>query len=158
MTVILAWNLSRRDLRIFLTIMGSWICSPRLNVEFTMSLRLAWNSLNDVLIIIHPYFHKASSEPLEFGVFNIFCALLGILKNSPCFLCIVSGADLLDSSLVTTLNKAFSALLLKFAVLILVSSHDASGSLGLVQPTLTASQIFSSKDYKKALMRTFQYA
>ena len=64
----------------------------------------------------------------------------------------------LNSSLVTAPNKTFSALVLKLVALILVSSYDASGSSGLVQPTLTTSQTFSSKDYKKALMRTFLYA
>ena len=64
----------------------------------------------------------------------------------------------LNSSFVIALNRAFSALLLKLAALILVSSHVASGSLGFFQPTSIASQTFLYKDYKKALMRTFQYA
>ena len=56
-----------------------------LNIEF-----VEW------LILIHPYFLKTGSEPLKFGVFDSFCALVGILKNSPCFLHIVSGRDLLE--------------------------------------------------------------
>ena len=64
----------------------------------------------------------------------------------------------LNSSLVTALNKAFNALLLKLAALIFVSSQSAGASFGLVQPISTACHTFSSKDYKKALMRTFQYA
>ena len=58
----------------------------------------------------------------------------------------------LNSSLVTALNKAFNALLLKFAALILASSQLASASVGLVQPISTACHTFSSKDCKKALM------
>ena len=64
----------------------------------------------------------------------------------------------LNFSLVTELDKAFNALLLKFAVLIMSSSQDAGGLIGLVHPTSTASHTFSSKDYKKVLIRTFQYA
>ena len=66
----------------------------------------------------------------------------------------VSVEDIfLNSSLMTALNKAFNALLLKFAALILASSQLASPSFGS-----TACHTFTSKDYKKALMRTFQYA
>ena len=61
----------------------------------------------------------------------------------------------LNSSLVTTLNKAFKARLLKFAALIFSSSQDVGRLVGLVYPTSTASQTFSSKDYKKVLIRTF---
>ena len=64
----------------------------------------------------------------------------------------------LNSSLVTALNKTFNALLLKFATLIFASSQSAGTSFGLVQPISTAYHTFSSKDYKKALMRTLQYA
>ena len=64
----------------------------------------------------------------------------------------------LNSSLVTILNKAFNALLLKFATLILASFQSINASFGLVQPIFTAWHTFSSRDYKKALMRTFQYA
>ena len=64
----------------------------------------------------------------------------------------------LNSSLVTALNKAFNALLLKFAALILASSQSAGTYVGLVQPISIACHTFSSKDYKKALMHTFQYA
>ena len=64
----------------------------------------------------------------------------------------------LNSSFVTALIKAFNALLLKFAALILASSQLAGASVGLVQPISTTCHTFSSKDYKKALMRTFQYA
>ena len=64
----------------------------------------------------------------------------------------------LNSSLVTALNRAFNALLLKFSALILASSQSAGASSGLVQPILTACYTFSSKDYKKAFMHTFQYA
>ena len=64
----------------------------------------------------------------------------------------------LNSSFVTALIKAFNALLLKFVALILASSQLADASVGLVQPISTTCHTFSSKDYKKALMRTFQYA
>ena len=71
----------------------------------------------------------------------------------------VSVEDIfLNSSLVIALNKAFNALLLKFVALILASSQLAGASFGLVQPISTTYHTFSSKDYKKALMRTFQYA
>ena len=71
----------------------------------------------------------------------------------------VSVEDIfLNSSLVIALNKAFNALLLKFVALILVSSQSAGAFFGLVQPISTACHTFSSKDRKKALMRTFQYA
>ena len=73
----------------------------------------------------------------------------------------VSVEDIfLNYALVTALKKAFNALLLKFAALILASSQSASTSVGLVQPISTACRTFSSKDYKKkkALMHTFQYA
>ena len=70
----------------------------------------------------------------------------------------VSVEDIfLNSSLVTALNKAFNALLLKLAALIFTSSQSAGASFGLVQPISTAYHTFSSKDYKKALMCTFQY-
>ena len=70
----------------------------------------------------------------------------------------VSVKDIfLNFSLVTTLYKAFNALLLKFAALILASFQSAGASFGLVQPISTACHSFLSKDYKKTLMRTFQY-
>ena len=56
------------------------------------------------------------------------------------------------------LNKEFNALLLKLAALIFASSQSAGASFSLVQPISTACHTFSSKDYKKALIRTFQYA
>ena len=61
----------------------------------------------------------------------------------------------LNSSLVTALNNAFNALLLKFAALIFASSQSVGASFSLVQPISIAYHTFSSKDYKKALMRTF---
>ena len=64
----------------------------------------------------------------------------------------------LNSSLVTALNKAFNALLLKLAALIFASSQSTGTSFGLVQLISTACHTFSFKDYKKALMHTFQYA
>ena len=64
----------------------------------------------------------------------------------------------LNFSLVTTLNKALNAQLLKFVALIWLSSQDVGDLVCLVHPTSTTSQTFSSKDYKKALMCTFQYA
>ena len=64
----------------------------------------------------------------------------------------------LNSSLVTALNKTFNALLLKLATLIFASFQSVDASFGLVQPISTACYTFSSKDYKKALMRSFQYA
>ena len=71
----------------------------------------------------------------------------------------VSVEDIfLNSSLVTALNSAFKALLLKFTALILASSQLTSASFGFTQPISIACQTLSSKDYKKALMRTFQYA
>ena len=72
---------------------------------------------------------------------------------------IVSVEDIfLNSSFVTALNKAFNALLLKFAALILASFQSTDASFYLVQSISIAYHTFSSKDYKKALMRTFQYA
>ena len=53
---------------------------------------------------------------------------------------------------------AFNALLLKFSALIFASSQSARASFGLVQPASTTCHTFSSNDYKKALMCTFQYA
>ena len=71
----------------------------------------------------------------------------------------VSVEDIfLNSSFVTALNKAFNALLLKLATLILASSQLAGASFGLVQPIYTAWYTFLSNDCKKALMRTFHYA
>ena len=71
----------------------------------------------------------------------------------------VSVEDIfLNSSFVIALNKAFNALLLKLAALILASSQSAGASLGLIQPIFTVYHTFSSKDCKKTLMRTFQYA
>ena len=64
----------------------------------------------------------------------------------------------LNSSFVTTLNKEFNALLLKFAALILASPQSTGTFVGLVQPISIACYTFSSKDCKKALMHTFQYA
>ena len=72
---------------------------------------------------------------------------------------VVSVEDIfLNFSLVTALNKTFNALLLKFATLILASSQLVGASFDLVQPISTACHTFSSKDCKKPLMRTFQYA
>ena len=71
----------------------------------------------------------------------------------------ISAEDiLLNSSFVTALNKALNALLLKIVALILMSSQSASTSFGLVQPISKICHTFSLKDYKKALMRTFQFA
>ena len=64
----------------------------------------------------------------------------------------------LKSSFVTALNRAFNALLLKFTALILASSQLDDASFNLVQPISIAYHTFSSRDYKKALMCTFQYA
>ena len=64
----------------------------------------------------------------------------------------------LNSTFMTALNKTFNALLLKLATLIFASSQSAGASFGLVQPISTAYHTLSSKDCKKALMRTFQYA
>ena len=64
----------------------------------------------------------------------------------------------LNFSLVTALNKAFNALLLKFAALILASSQSADVSFGLVQSILIAYHTFSSRDCKNVLMHTFEYA
>ena len=64
----------------------------------------------------------------------------------------------LNSSLVIALNKAFIARLLKFVALILSTSYDIGGSIGLVHPTSIASQTFSSRDCKKVLICTCQYA
>ena len=64
----------------------------------------------------------------------------------------------LNSSFVTAPKIAFNALLLKFAALIFTSSQSADTSFGLVQPISTDYHTFSSKDFKKALMRIFQYA
>ena len=71
----------------------------------------------------------------------------------------VSVEDIfLNSSFVTALNNTFNALLLKLAALILASSQLDDASFNLVQPISIAYHTFSSRDYKKALMRTFQYA
>ena len=52
---------------------------------------------------------------------------------------VVSVEDIfLNSLLVTALNKAFNALLLKLAALIFASSQSAGASFGLVQPISTA--------------------
>ena len=64
----------------------------------------------------------------------------------------------LNSSFVIALNMVFNALLLKFATLIFALSQSAGASFGLVQPISTAYHTFSYNDYKKALIRTFQYA
>ena len=69
---------------------------------------------------------------------------------------VVSVEDIFLNSM-TALNKAFNALLLKFAALILTSSQSAGTSVGLVQPISTTCHTFLSKDCKKTLMRTFQY-
>ena len=71
----------------------------------------------------------------------------------------VSVKDIfLNSSFVSVLNKTINAPLLKLAALIFASSQSADASFGLVQPISKACHTFSSNDYKKALMRTFQYA
>ena len=71
------------------------------------------------------------------------------------FLVVLVEDIFLNSSFVTALNKAFNALLLKFVALILASAQLAGAYVGLVQPISTACHTFSSKDCKKALMRTF---
>ena len=63
----------------------------------------------------------------------------------------------LNTSLVTALNKAFNALLLKFTALVLASFQLAGAFVGLVQPISTSCHTFLFNDYKKALMYTFQY-
>ena len=63
----------------------------------------------------------------------------------------------LNSSFATALNKAFNALLLKLAALILASSQLAGASFGFFQLISTACHTFSSKDCKKTHMRTVQY-
>ena len=64
----------------------------------------------------------------------------------------------LNSSLVTPQNKAFKALLLKFAAMIVVSSQSTGASFVLIQPTSTACHTYSPRAYKKTFIRTFQYA
>ena len=84
MTVILAWNLSSKDLRIFLTILDYAIDSPRLKVEFTISLSLAF--LIKGLILLHPYLFKTTSESLKLHSLYYLGTLIGGIKNGPCFL------------------------------------------------------------------------
>ena len=72
---------------------------------------------------------------------------------------VVSVEDIfLNYSFMIELNNVFNALLLKFAALILASSQLVGASFSLVQPISIACHTFSSNDYKKAFMCTFQYA
>ena len=43
------------------------------------------------LIVIHPYFFKASSEPLKLRIFHSFSVFINFLKNCPCFMGTSSG-------------------------------------------------------------------
>ena len=64
----------------------------------------------------------------------------------------------LNFSLVTPQNKAFKALLLKFAAMIVASSQSTGASFGLIPPTSIACHICSPRAYKKTFIQTFQYA
>ena len=110
------------------------------------------------LILLHLYLLKTSREPLKLWILENLSPSIGCLDDGPCFLCSFSWRYFLNSLLVTTQNRAFNAPLLKFAALILASSQSAGASFGFTQPISTVCQTFSSKDYKKTLMRTFQYA
>ena len=142
MTVILAWNLSGKDLRIFLTILDSAIDSKiegRIHniLEFGIELLKGF-------ILPHPYFFKTTSESLK--LYSLYC--LGTFIDD----------IFLNSSLVTPQNKAFKALLLKFATMIVASSQSTGASFGLIQPTSTAYHTCSPRACKKTFIRTFQYA
>ena len=102
---------------------------------------------------------------VSIAIYNRFYHMWWKVYRKRCFWRIVHASFVLsveeiylNSSLVTALNRTFSALLLKFAALIFASSQMAGGSSGYIQPTSIASHTFSSKDRKKAFMHTFQYA
>ena len=130
---------------------------PRLKAEFTMSLSVAQNSLNDssssILISLKLVASLWSFESLTASVHSQ--VVWRIVHASFA----VSMEDIfLNSSFVIALSKTFNALLLKFVALILASSQSAGAFVGLVQPISITYHTFSSNDYKKAPIRTFQYA
>ena len=61
----------------------------------------------------------------------------------------------LNSLLVTLQNKAFKALLLKFAALIVPLSQSIGASFGLIQPTSIACHTFSPRACKKNFHMNF---
>ena len=106
MAIILAWNLSGRDLSTFLTILGSGICSPRLKVELTISFSLTQNSLNvssssifisSNLVVSLQSFESLTALVLSQVIWRMVHASLA-----------VSVEDIfLNSSLVTSLNMLY---------------------------------------------------
>ena len=82
MVVILAWNLSGRDLRIFLTILGFAIeIEGRIHNILEFSIEPIKG-----LILLHPYFFKTTSDSLKLNGLHCLGTFIGGLKNSPCFL------------------------------------------------------------------------
>ena len=95
MVVILAWNLSRRDLRIFLTNLGLQNLFSKIECWIHYVLELGIEFIKQ-FILIHPNFLKASSEPLKVKVLNISSALISVLKYCPNFLDIVNQRTFLE--------------------------------------------------------------
>ena len=92
MTMILAWNLLGKDLRIFLT-----ICYRFSKVEGTIHNIFEFSiELIKDLILLHPYFFKTTSEFLKLRSLYCLGTFIGGLKNGPCFLGNFCGWYLLE--------------------------------------------------------------
>ena len=110
------------------------------------------------LILLHLNLFEACSKPLQLQILDNLGPSQVVQRMVHASFAVSVEDILLNSLLVTALNKAFNALLLKFATLILASSQSTGTSFGLVQPISTICHTFSSRDCKKVLMRTFQFA
>ena len=152
MAVILAWNLSSKDLSTFLTTLGIWNSFPKIKgwVDYVLQLKLIkW------LILLHLYLLKARSERLEFWILDNLNSFIGCLENGPYFLYSFSRGYFLELLFRnhTENDVQCSAVGVRHFDLCIIS---ISRRFFWFNPTnLHSCHTFSSKDYKKTLIRTF---
>ena len=86
MAVILAWNLSGRDLSTFSYDHGFKNSLPKIKgwVDYVLEFGI---ELIEWLILLHLDLLKACSKPLRLRIFNGLSSFIGRLENSSCFLC-----------------------------------------------------------------------
>ena len=156
MAMILAWNLSSKDLRIFLTIFLFCYRFSKIKRKIHNILEFSIELIKS-LILLHPYFFKTTSESLKLHSLYCFGTFIGDLKNGLCFLGNFRWWYFFEFIIGHPQNKAFKALLLKFSTLIVSSSQSTGASFGLIQPTSIACHTCSPRAYKKTFIQTFKY-
>lgn len=150
-------NLSSRDLKIFLTTLFSAIFSRRFKLEFIISFN-EHRTHQASIILLHSNFFKFQFQHLKFGGFHSLSAFMGYLQDIPCLFGTIYLEILLNSSRETTIKMAFNPLLLKLHSFMFSLDQLAKALLGCSHPISVIAQTSSSKDLRKALIRSFQYA